>query len=226
MKLPFPWEHIAGAIGLILLVIGNYMGLFIAPSEMMMGEVSRILYVHVPAAWLSLVAFTVAFVAALGHLANGKQSWDSAVEASCEVGVLLCTLLIVLGSIFARPTWGVWWTWDPRLTASAIMLLTFIGVLMLRATVDEPVRRALWTSIATVLAYITIPITYMSVRWWRSVHQLQSSPETMSADMVLVLRINAFAFLFLMIWFIARRWRIAQHLNHVELPPELSRESS
>jgi len=105
------------------------------------------------------------------------------------------------------------------------MLLTFIGVLMLRATVNEPIRRGLWTSVATVMAYITIPITYMSVRWWRSVHQLQSSPETMSSEMVLVLRINAFAFLFLMIWFIARRWRLAQQMNFIELPPELPKES-
>jgi heme exporter protein C len=225
MKLPFAWEHIAGLFGLVLLIVGNYMGLVVVPTEVMMGDVSRILYVHVPAAWLSLVAFTIAFVSSLGHLANGKQSWDSVVEASCEVGVLLCTLLLILGSIFARPTWGVWWTWDPRLTASAIMLLTFIGVLMLRATVDEPVRRGLWTAVATVMAYITIPITYMSVRWWRSVHQLQSSPDTMSSEMVLVLRINAFAFLFLMIWFIARRWRLAQQINLIELPPELPQES-
>ena len=143
MKLPFAWEHIAGVIGLLLLLFGNYQGLFVAPAEVMMGDVARILYVHVPAAWLSLVSFTVAFIAALGYLFNGKMSWDSAVEASCEVGVMLCTLLIILGSIFARPTWGWWWTWDPRLTASAIMLLTFIGVLMLRATVNEPSRRAL-----------------------------------------------------------------------------------
>jgi heme exporter protein C len=225
MKLPFAWEHIAGLLGLILLIIGNYQGLFVAPAEVMMGDVARILYVHVPAAWLSLVAFTIAFIAALGHMFNGKLSWDSAVEASCEVGVMLCTLLIILGSIFARPTWGVWWTWDPRLTASAIMLLTFIGVLMLRASVDDPGRRALWSSVATIMAYVTIPITYMSVRWWRSVHQLQSSPDTMSEQYVLILRINAFAFLFLMTWFIARRWRIAQLINRELLPPELPTES-
>ena len=224
MKLPFAWEHIAGVIGLLLLLFGNYQGLFVAPAEVMMGDVARILYVHVPAAWLSLVSFTVAFIAALGYLFNGKMSWDSAVEASCEVGVMLCTLLIILGSIFARPTWGWWWTWDPRLTASAIMLLTFIGVLMLRATVNEPSRRALWSAIATIMAFITIPITYMSVRWWRSIHQLQSSPETMSEQYVFILRVNAFAFLFLMIWFIAQRWRIAQASNQELVPPPLARE--
>ncbi len=224
MKLPFSWEHIAGIIGLGLLIFGNYQGLFVAPAEVMMGDVARILYVHVPAAWLSLVAFTIAFISAVGYLVNGKLAWDSAVEASCEVGIMLCTLLIILGSIFAKPTWGLWWTWDPRLTASAIMLLTFIGVLMLRATVNEPTRRALWSSVATIMAFITIPITYMSVRWWRSIHQLQSSPETMSDQYVFILRVNAFAFLFLMIWFITRRWRIAQHTNRELIPPELTQE--
>ena len=217
----FAWEHPVGALGLVLLLVGHWMGLFVAPPEKMMGEVGRILYVHVPAAWLALVAFTVAFFAALGHLFTGRRGLDWTVEAACEVGVLLNALLLVLGSIFARPTWGVWWTWDPRLTLSAVMLLTFVGVLLLRNVVRDPDRRATWSSVATVMAYCNIPLTYMSVRWWRSLHQVQSSPETVATTMVLVLRINAFAFLFLMIWFMARRWRIAQARALAEIPAPL-----
>lgn len=216
------WEHFVGLLGLVLLLWGWYLGLFDSPREAMMGEVARILYVHVPAAWLAMVTFTIAGIAAMTYVATGRRGADSLVEAACEVGVMECVLLLVLGAIFARPTWGVWWTWDPRLTSSAVMCLTFIGVLLLRVSVKDPSRRALWSSIATILAFVNIPITYMSVKWFRSMHQLQSSPTTMSDDMVFVLRLNAFAFLFLTIWFLARRWRIAEAERDAEAPPPLS----
>jgi heme exporter protein C len=215
------WEHLLGLVGLILLCVGQYMGLFVAPAERMMGEVGRILYTHVPAAWLALVAFTLAFFAAVGHLFTGDRRLDWLVESTIEVGAMLNALLLLQGSLFARPTWGVWWTWDPRLTSSAVMLLTFVGVLLLRSAVRDPDRRATWTSVATVLAFVNIPITYFSVKWWRSLHQIQSSPETVASPMVLVLRLNAFAFLFLTLWFVGRRWRIAAARAQAEAAPPL-----
>ncbi len=220
-KLPFRWEHAVGGYGLALFVVGQWMGLYWAPAERMMGEVSRILYVHVPAAWLSMVIFTLAFVGALGTLFTGRRGWDALTASCVEVGVLMTSLLLVLGSLFARPTWGVFWTWDPRLTASAVMLLTFVGVMLLRLVLFDAAQRALWSSAATVIAFANIPITYMSVKWWRSMHQLQSSPNTMSDDMVLVLRLNAWAFLFLSIWFIARRWRLSMRISDAAEPAPL-----
>lgn len=221
LRLKLRWEHAIGAWGLAAFLLGQYLGLFWAPPERMMGEVGRILYVHVPAAWLAMVTFTVAFVGALGFLMTSKRGWDYTVEAAVEVGIMLNALLLVLGAIFAKPTWNVWWTWDPRLTASAIMLLTFVGVQLLRSAVADGDRRATWSAIATVLAYINIPITYLSVRWWRSIHQTQSSPETVNPDMVFVLRLNAYAFLFLTIWFLVRRWRVAHARDLADQPPEL-----
>ncbi len=207
------------AIGLVLLVVGHYLGLFWVEPERMMGEVGRILYVHVPAAWLSLVCYVVAFVGALGHLLAGSKKMDHTAEAATEVGVVLNALLLVLGSLFARPTWGVWWTWDPRLTASAVMWLSFVGVILLRGAVHDPERRASWGNVATVLAFINIPITYFSVQMWRSIHQVQSSPETVASTMVLVLRLNAFAFLFLAFGFMVTRARIAARRAAAESPP-------
>lgn len=217
----FAWEHVAGLLGLALLVGGNYAGLFVAPPERMMGEVGRILYVHVPAAWLAMVTFTVAFVAALGHLFTGRARFDWAVEASVEVGVVMTALLLVEGSIFARPTWGVWWTWDPRLTSSAVMMLTFIGVILLRGAVLDPDRRATWSSVATVLAFVNIPITWFSVRWWRSLHQVQSNGQSMAIEMWSVMWLNTFAFLLLTLWFVARRWRIAAARAALDAPAPL-----
>jgi len=222
----FKWEHAVGLLGLGMLAVGQYMGLFSSPAERHMGEVARILYVHVPAAWLALVTFTIAFVGAAGFLSTGRWGFDWLVEASCEAGVVMTTLLICLGSIFAKPTWDVYWTWDPRLTSTAVMLLSFVGVMLLRATVKDPERRAVWSSAATLLSSVNVPIVYFSVRWWASLHQLQSSPDTVDSPMVFVLRLNAFAFLFITIWFITRRWRIARMRGRREaapaLPPEVA----
>lgn len=213
----FAWEHAVGIVGAVLLLIGSYIGLVIAPPDRFMGDVMRIMYVHVPAAWIALLCFTASFVAAIGWLFRATWGWDAALEATIEVGVVLAGLLLALGSIWARPTWGVWWDWDPRLTSVAVMELAFIGIIALRGFVDDAEQRARWSSVATIIAYANVPIVYFSVKWWKTLHQLQSSPETVDAYMVLPLRINAFAMLFIAIWFIARRWRVARIRRTSEL---------
>jgi heme exporter protein C len=218
------WEHAFGLVGLNLLIDGQYMGLVDAPAERMMGEVGRILYVHVPSAWMTMVCFLFAFLFAVHYLMTGRKTSDVLVEATAEVGVVMCGLLLATGSIFARPTWGTWWTWDPRLTSSAVMMLAFVGVLLLRSAVDDPERRAMWTSVTTILATTSMVITYFSVRLWRSIHQMQSSPETIASDMTLILRMNAFAMLFLVIWFVARRARIGLAQARAEAAPPLPPE--
>ena len=217
------WEHAFGIVGLAAVVNGQYLGLVDAPAERMMGEVGRILYVHVPSAWLTMLWFFFAFLAAIACLmvrnTDRRLAIDSFVEASSEVGVALALLLLATGSIFAHPTWGTWWTWDPRLTSSAVMTLAFVGVLTLRSMVDDVERRMTLGSVVTILAGLSMFVTYFSVRWWRTMHQMQSSPETIDPGMVLILRINAFALLFLSTWFVARRWRIA-HANSLAAMPE------
>lgn len=198
------------ALGTVLLAIGSYLGLAVAPPDRFMGDVARILYVHVPTAWNALLCFTYAFVFAVGALWTRHPRWDARMEAALEVGLLLGLLLTMQGSIWARPTWGVWWDWDPRLTSVAVMNVTFLGIVALRSFVDDPDTRLRWSAVATVLAFVNIPIVYMSVRWWRSLHQTQSSPETVDAAMVLPLRINAFGMLFVSIAFILWRAEVAR----------------
>jgi heme exporter protein C len=217
----FHWEHMLGVIGALLFVAAQGLALFWSPADQHMGEVSRILHVHVPAAWGAMVAFTVGFVAAAGFLFTGRRGFDWVSEGSVEVGVVLSGLMLVLGSMFGRRTWGVWWSWDPRLTASAVMMLTFVGVVMLRQVVEDSDKRALWSTVSTVLAFVNIPVTYMSVRWWRSLHQVQSTTNSMSGDIAWVLRLNALAFLFLSVWMIVRRYRIAHHRAWAEAPDAL-----
>jgi len=184
--------------------------------------VQRIMYVHVPTAWNGLLALTVAFACAISYLFNGGWKWDARMEASIEVGVLLAFLLCCQGAIWAKPTWGVWWDWDPRLTTTAVLLFAFLGILALRKFVDDPVKRAVWSSVATIIAYVDVPIVYFSVRWWNSLHQLQSNPNTVSKPFWIPLRANAFGILFVMVGFIMLRARIASlRLENEMAPPPL-----
>jgi heme exporter protein C len=208
-------------LGALLLLAGSYIGLFRAPREVYMGDVYRIMYVHVPVAWNMLLAFLFGVLCALAFLFKGDYKWDSRHEAALEVGVVLGSLVCVLGSIWAKPTWGVWWDWDPRLTSTAIMLVAFGGIIALRRFVDDPVKRATWSSSATVVASVNVPIVYFSVRWWNSLHQMQSSPETVSAPFLIPLRTNAFGVLFLMIGLITLRSRVAALRLEQELGPPL-----
>jgi heme exporter protein C len=211
---PYVWA----GLGVLLLLVGSYWGLFRAPREEFMGDVQRIMYVHVPTAWNALLAFTFAFGCAMAYLLRGDSAWDSRLEAALEVGVVLAALLCCQGAIWAKPTWGVWWDWDPRLTTTAVMVFAFSGILALRSFVDDPGRRAVWSAVATIVAYVDVPIVYFSVRWWNSLHQMQSSPETVSRAFHWPLRINAFGILFLLI---GLRARLAALRREGELAPPL-----
>jgi heme exporter protein C len=205
-----PAPFILIGLAVLCLAFGSYYGLSIAPPERYMGDVQRIMYIHVPTAWNAMLAFTWAFVCALMFLFRGTWPWDSRLEAGIEVGVILTFLLCVQGAVWAKPTWGVWWDWDPRLTTSAVLLVAFVAILALRHFVDEPVKRGTWASVATIIAYVDVPIVYLSVKWWNTLHQMQSTPNTVSAAFYLPLRMNAFGVLFLMIGLLITRARVAQ----------------
>jgi heme exporter protein C len=206
-------------LGVLFLAAGSYVGLFVAPPEEYMGDVQRIMYVHVPTAWNAMLAMTFALICAIAFLFTNNFRWDSRLEGAIEVGVLLAFLLCCQGAIWAKPTWGVWWDWDPRLTTTAVLLFAFIGIIALRRFVEDPVRRATWSSVATIIAYVDVPIVYYSVRWWNSLHQQQSSPSTVSKSFHFPLRANAFGILFLMIAFIIIRAQIASLRLSRELAP-------
>ncbi len=197
--------HFLGLLGLLLLLIGSGMGLFYSPPERHMGDVSRILYAHVPIAWNTLLIMTFAFGFAVLSLWTGDRKHDARMVGAIETGIALGLILLPTGMIWARPTWGIWWDWDVRLTTTLIGVLLYAGVLALRAFLSDPAQRATWSAVAVIVAWVDIPLIYFCVRWWRSLHQLQSSPDTVSSSMVGPLRINAFAVLFIAIWCIAMR---------------------
>ncbi len=213
------WPFVAVGLGLLLLAWGSTWGLAFAPREIYMGEVPRIMYVHVPTAWNAMLVLTFAFACAVVSLLRGGWKWDARLEAAVEAGVVLSGLVCIQGSIWARPTWGVWWDWDPRLTTTAVLLFAFGGILALRQFVDDPVKRATWSAVAAVIAYVDVPLVYFSVRWWNSLHQMQSTPETVSRAFHWPLRINAFGVLFLLIGLIELRARLAFLRRERELAP-------
>ena len=222
-KTPVRVASVLIVLGSLLLIVGSWIGLRHAPGELYMGEVQRIMYVHVPTAWIAMLAFTFAFFSALVYLFKGGWQWDSRHEAWVEIGVLLSALLCVQGSIWAKPTWGVWWDWDPRLTTTAVLFFAFTGILTLRKFVDDPSKRAAWSAVATIVAFVDVPIVYFSVRWWNSLHQVQSSPETVSSMFHLPLRMNAIGVLVLMIGAAMLRTRIATLRREVEVTPPARR---
>jgi heme exporter protein C len=213
--------------GLLLATVGTYLGLGLpagsltVPDEQYMGVVYRIMYVHVPTAWTAMLALTASFVWAIAFLFSGKWKWDSLLESTVEVGVVLCLLLCIQGAIWAKPTWGVWWDWDPRLTTMAVLLFLFLGILALRRFVDDPVRRATWSAVATIVAFVDVPVVYFSVKWWNSLHQQQSSPSTVDSIMHLPLRLNSFAVIFIVAGLIVLRSAVASMRLKDELGPPL-----
>jgi heme exporter protein C len=162
-----------------------------------------------------------AFGCAIAFLFTSDLKWDARMESGLEVSVLLAFLLCCQGSIWAKPTWGVWWDWDPRLTSVAVLLFAFLGVVALRKFVDDPLRRAIWSAVATIIASVDLPIVYFSVKWWNSLHQQQSTPQTVSSAFHLPLRVNAFGVLFVMIGFLMLRTRVAALRlgNELAAPP-------
>jgi len=198
-----------GIFAFLFLIASQAYGFTTLPDRDM-GHLQKILYVHVPAAWMTFLSFLVVFIYSARYLISKRETDDLLAAAAAEVGATFNGLTLVLGMLWGRPAWGAWWVWDPRLTSTLILFLIFVGYLALRAFVDDPQRRAQWSAAVGIFGAINVPIVYMSVRWWRTLHQIQSSPSTMDPAYVVGLRLNAFAFLFVMIYFIRKRYELAR----------------
>jgi heme exporter protein C len=203
----WPWF---GAFAILFLIGAQAFAILSSPPDRDMGDLEKILYVHVPSAWMSLLAPLVVLAFSLRYLMKGREDDDLLASSAAEVGAAFAGLTLVLGMIWGRQAWGVWWAWEPRLTSTLVLFLILVGYLSLRAFVEDPERRAQWSAAVGVLGAINVPIVYMSVRWWRTLHQVQSSPNTLDPAYTLGLRVNAFAFLFIMIYFIRRRYEAAR----------------
>jgi heme exporter protein C len=195
-----------------------------APREVQMGEVQRVFYWHVPSAWVSFLAFAVTAVAGIAYLITRRRAWDRVANASVEIGLVFTIMTIISGSIWARPAWNTWWTWDPRLTTYTIMALIYTAYVMLRQGIDDPERRARFAAVYGLIGFISVPITFFSIRWWRTIHPVVIGSGSgdaqggfnMEPTMLVVFIFANLAFPVLYAAFLANRVRLERLREHVD----------
>lgn len=163
-----PW---LGALAALLLAVGLYWGLFVAPADYQQGESYRIIFIHVPSAWMSMFVYVV--MAAAGALAlTWKTKLAEVLASACApIGASFTLVTLVTGSIWGKPMWGTWWVWDARLTSELILLFLYIGFMALEASIEEPRRAARAAAVLALVGVVNIPIIHFSVEWWNTLHQ-------------------------------------------------------
>ena len=216
-------KGIFGAITLVMIIAGLYWGLIKAPPDAFQGDSQRIMYLHIPSILVAYLSFVLVFIGSCLYLWKRERRDDNLAHSAAEIGVLFTALTIVEGSIWGRPTWGVWWTWDARLTLTAILLLIFIGYLMLRALIEDQSRAASAAAILGIIGFLDIPLIHMSVYWWRTLHQPPSilrpdkAPwENIHPELLAALAINFVAFLLLYFYLLSLRLRIGEMRQEIE----------
>jgi heme exporter protein C len=183
---------------LILTIIGLYIGFFVAPTDATQGEVYRIIFIHVPAAWMSMVIYlAMAFWAALGLIMNTRLSFMMA-QALAPTGAMFTFVALWTGAFWGKPTWGTWWAWDARMTSELILLFLYVGYMSLTAAIEDTRRADRAGALLAIVGSINIPIIYFSVKWWNTLHQGASVSITkgssMAKTMLLAMLIMTFAF--------------------------------
>ena len=205
-------------------VVALYLVLLWAPQEAIMGDVQRVFYFHVAAGWVGALAFLVTAIVGVIYLIRGEERWDRIAAASVEIGVVFTFINIVTGSIWARPIWNTWWTWDPRLVTATIMLLIYIAYIMLRQGIDDPDRRARFSAVYGIVGFISVPITFASIRIFRTIHPVvvgSSDPTAlgafdMNAEMRVAFFFSLFTFTLIYITLLWYRLRLQQQKEKIE----------
>lgn len=190
-------------LSVLLILSATWMVFFYAPREAVMGDVQRVFYFHVSTGWIGMVAFIAAAIAGIAYLVRPNKKWDIFSVAAVEMGLVYSFVNIVSGSIWARPAWNTWWTWDPRIVTASIMELTFLAYVLLRQSFDDPERRARFGAVYSILGALTVPLTFFSIRIWQeTLHPVvigSGSPTSeggfdMTRPMVYTLLFSLFAF--------------------------------
>src|SRR3989442_11210979 len=205
----------------LLMCIAAYASLFVAPTESKMGTIQRIFYLHAPSGMVALLSFFVCFVGNLAYVFTRKPKWDWLGVSAAEVGMAFCTVLIVTGPIWAHPVWGIWWTWDARLTSTFFLWLLYVAYLLLRSMLEDPDKRALLSALFGIFAFLDVPLVYGSIRWWRTQHPqpviLGGADSGLQPTMRWVLLFSWVAMLALMTLLLRQRYRLEAMRGEVEM---------
>jgi heme exporter protein C len=216
-------SRILGALALFFILAGLYFALIEAPPDAYQGDVQRIMYLHIPSILTAYLSFFIVFVGSCLFLWKREKRDDILAHSAAEIGVLFTGLTIVEGSIWGKPTWGVWWTWDARLTLTAILFLIFVSYLILRALIEDENRAAVCGAVLGIIGFLDIPLIHMSVYWWRTLHQPPSilrpdkAPwENIHPSMLIALSINLIAFILLFLYLLSQRIRLSETEEEVK----------
>jgi heme exporter protein C len=210
------WLRVVGALALVSTAATVWLGLWVTPPDAVQKNLVRLVYLHPPIAWVALyLAFGLSALASLLYLWRRTRSmfWDRLAASSVEVGVVFNALTLATGMIWGRPTWGVWWTWDARLTSTALLLVLFLGYLALRRVPADPEVRARRCAVAALVAFVDVPIVHFSVIWWQTLHQgatvlnANLSP-TIHGSMAWTLLLGFIALTLVFVWMVGVRYQI------------------
>ena len=188
--------RVLGWLSLVLLAVVGYGTFFIAGRDRVQGDPARIVYFHVPMAWVAFLAFLIVFIASVAYLRTRDERWDHLGRASAEVGVVFTSLVLVTGSIWGYPVWGTWWSWDPKLTTTLILWFLYLAYLMVRAYAEPP-RGPRYAAILGIVGFVDVPIVYQSSVWWRTLHPspvLGPEASAQSTDILGLLLLSLLAF--------------------------------
>lgn len=203
---------VLGAVAILLVIASAYASFFIAPEERTMGVIQRIFYFHVASAWAGFTAFFICFIGNLLYVWKRSQKYDWLAVSGAEVGLAFTTVVLITGPIWAHPVWGIWWTWDARLTSTFVLWLLYVSYLLLRTLVEEPDRRALLSSLFGIFAFIDVPLVFGAIRWWRTQHPQPviagGQGSGLEHTMKLVFFFSAFAMHVFMAFLVAERYAL------------------
>lgn len=199
---------ILGILSIVAFICGLGMVFFYAPREATMGEVQRIFYYHVSSAWVGFFGFFITALGGVLYLILGKRFWDIVALASAEVGLAFISMTLVTGMLWAKPAWGVYWTWEPRLTISAVQWLIYVAYVMLRGSVLSQEQEARYGAVYGIVAFITVPLSWFAIRWWRTIHPQVISSEGMAMTPKMIQTLFVSLGVFTLIYFTLLRQRI------------------
>jgi heme exporter protein C len=203
-------SNLVTALSAVGMAVSIYTVFLFAPMEQTMGDVQRIFYFHVSSAWVGMFAFLIVFIASIAYLRGQRRFWDRIALSSAEIGVVFLTMALITGSLWAKPTWNTWWTWDPRLTTSAILWTIYVVYLVLRGAIEEPIQRARLSAIFGIIGFIDVPIVFMAVRWWRTIHPVifDSQGFDLSERMLVTFIVCLVSFTLLYVTLLIQRYRL------------------
>lgn len=210
-----------GSVAIALVVAAAYANFFIAPTERTMGVIQRIFYFHAATAWAGEMVFFVCFVANLLYVWKRQRKYDWLGVTCAEVGIACITIVLITGPIWAHPVWGIWWTWDARLTSTFVLWLLYISYLLLRTLIEEPGRRALLSALFGIFAFLDVPLVFFSIRWWRTQHPapvvMGGQGSGLDATMSKVFFFNVFVMHVFCLFLIVERYMVERLRHDVDL---------